>query len=87
MDAPPEKEDSAPFVAVARQWQTYGVSVPEVLAEDLKLGFMLLEDFGDEQFLPRLNSDSADTLYRRACDELIKIQRCEQQDWASFSSL
>lgn len=84
VDAPPEKEDSAPFVAVARQWQNYGVSVPKVLAEDLELGFMLLEDFGDEQFLPQLNPDSADTLYRRACDELIKIQRCDQQAERAF---
>ncbi|MDI3322824.1 phosphotransferase [Pontibacterium granulatum] len=84
VDAPPEKEDSAPFVAVARQWQSYGVSVPEVLAEDLELGFMLLEDFGDEQLLPRLNPGSADTLYSQACDELMKIQRCEQQTGRTF---
>lgn len=84
VDAPPEKEDSAPFVAIARQWQKYGVNVPDVLAKDLELGFMLLEDFGDEQFLPRLNSNSANALYSLACDELMKIQRCEQQTERAF---
>lgn len=84
VDAPPEKEDSAPFVAVARQWQRYAVNVPDVLAEDLESGFMLLEDFGDEQFLPRLNLDSANMLYSLAFDEVTKIQRCEQDREHAF---
>lgn len=79
VDAPPEKEDSEPFVAIARQWRTYGVNVPEVLAECLQSGFMLLQDFGDEQFLPRLNAETADGLYDVACEELLRIQQCEQQ--------
>ena len=35
VDAPPEKENSRPFVAIARALRAHGVHVPEVLAADL----------------------------------------------------
>ena len=80
VDAPPEKEDSAPFVAVARSWQQLEVNVPDILAADLQLGFMLLQDFGDEQYLTHLNQDSADRLYQPAFSELLKLQACTEVD-------
>lgn len=76
MDAPPEKEDSHPFVAIARSWIDCGVPVPRIYAEDLSLGFMLLSDMGDTLYLDRLNEDSADVLYKQALRTLIDIQRC-----------
>ncbi|MDX1633571.1 MAG: phosphotransferase [Marinobacter sp.] len=75
MDAPPAHEDCRPFVAIARAWQREGISVPRVLAEDLDQGYLLLEDFGDDLMLARLDDDSADELYRHAMDELIRIQQ------------
>ena len=42
MDAPPEHEDCRPFLKVAALFHDAGVHVPEVYAEDLKLGFLLL---------------------------------------------
>lgn len=74
VDAPAEKEDSRPFVAIARAWLADGVDVPEVLAVDLELGFMLLSDFGDDLYLPQLKSH-ADTLYQAALAELVRIQQ------------
>lgn len=75
MDAPPEHEDCVPFVAIARHWHKQGIAVPEILQADLTLGFLLLQDLGDNLMLGQLNSDSADTLYRGALDELITIQK------------
>ena len=46
MDAPPDKEDSRPFVHVSGLLQAVGVNVPEVHAADLDQGFLLLEDLG-----------------------------------------
>ncbi|MBE9396452.1 phosphotransferase [Pontibacterium sp. N1Y112] len=76
VDAPPEKEDSQPFVEVARCWRELDVNVPDIKADDLQQGFMLLEDFGDIQFLPELSPETADALYGRAFAELLKLQRC-----------
>lgn len=74
VDAPADKEDSRPFVAIARAWLEQGVHVPEVLAADFELGFMLLSDLGDDLFLPQLE-EYADSLYQAALAELATIQR------------
>jgi hypothetical protein len=58
VDAPPAKENSRPFVAIARALRAHGVHVPEVLAADFEQGFMLLEDFGDALLRPALNDAS-----------------------------
>ena len=44
MDAPPELEDSAPFVAIDRMLTAAGVRVPAIHAVDLSRGFMMLTD-------------------------------------------
>jgi len=75
VDAPADKEDSRPFVAIAQAWLEHGVHVPEVLAADFDLGFMLLSDLGDDLFLPQLTTH-ADALYQAALGELVTIQRC-----------
>lgn len=78
VDAPPEKEDSHPFVAIARGWKAQGVNVPEVYAADFEQGFMLLSDFGDRVMLSELNDGSVNDYYLKALDELLKIQQCDQ---------
>src|SRR4051812_5329149 len=44
MDAPPSHEDCRPFAKVAGLMAQAGLNVPEVLAWDEPLGFMLLTD-------------------------------------------
>ncbi|MBF0341359.1 MAG: phosphotransferase [Magnetococcales bacterium] len=75
MDAPPDKEDSAPFLEIARYLRGHGVPAPEVVAERLAEGFVLLEDFGDLTFLKALEQgEDARELYRVAVDTLIDLQ-------------
>lgn len=79
MDAPPEKEDSHSFVAIANSWRAQGVAVPELIKVDLSLGFLLLGDFGDELLLPNLRPESPDiesgkTYYSQAMNTLAVIQ-------------
>lgn len=82
MDAPPEHEDSAPFVAIARAWFAQGINVPEVYAEDLEQGFMLLADFGNTQYADVLDEANADVYYGRAMDSLLQIMTSsEPDDW------
>lgn len=76
VDAPPEKENSQPFVAIARALHAHGVCVPQVLAADLGQGFMLLEDFGDVLLRSRLTEASVDALYGQAMDTLRHMQHC-----------
>jgi N-acetylmuramate 1-kinase len=78
MDAPPAKEDCKPFVAIAKQWRQCGVRVPEICAEDLEQGFLLLSDFGDDLLLGLLTADNVDGIYRLAIDHLLPIQNCPQ---------
>lgn len=80
MDAPPDLEDSRPFLHIARHWHQAGVAVPQVLAEDLHQGFILLEDFGDQLLLPLLAQGMADALYAQAFGQLIRIQQLPRMD-------
>lgn len=77
VDAPPDKEDSRPFVAIARALRAHGVHVPEVVAADFDQGFMLLEDFGDVLLRPRLDESSVDALYARAMQTLAHLLACD----------
>lgn len=78
MDAPPEKEDSRPFVSIARHWSSLGIQVPHIEAVDLTQGFMLLDDFGNTLLLDAVNkkTDQAASLYGAALTTLTQIQSC-----------
>src|SRR5476651_2056472 len=67
MDAPPDKEDSAPFLKVARMLAALNLNVPIVLARDMARGFLLLSDLGSRQYLDELSAPgAADRLYADA---------------------
>jgi aminoglycoside/choline kinase family phosphotransferase len=74
MDAPPDKEDCRPFVRVARMLKDAGVHAPEVHAEDLGQGFLLLADLGTRTYLQEINEDNAALLFSDAVDALILWQ-------------
>jgi aminoglycoside/choline kinase family phosphotransferase len=74
MDAPPEREDCAPFVKVAGLMHAAGVHVPEVLAQDLERGFLLLTDLGTTTYLKAFDASNADALFSDAIDALIRWQ-------------
>ena len=59
MDAPPEHEDCRPFLKVAAVFRAAGVHVPEVHAEDLTQGFLLLSDLGKSTYLSVLDTATA----------------------------
>ena len=74
MDAPPEQEDCAPFVEVTQRLRNANVHAPEIIKQDLKQGFLLLEDFGSTAYLDVLNKHTADQLYGDALNALLQIQ-------------
>ena len=79
MDAPPPRESVRAFVRIARLLRGMGYSAPDILAVDDDLGFVLLEDFGDDSFdalLAGPGSPSLErTLYEAACDLLVDLHR------------
>ncbi|MDD5242197.1 MAG: phosphotransferase [Sulfuricella sp.] len=82
MDAPPEHEDCRPFIHVAGLFRDAGVNVPQVLAQDLQQGFLLLTDLGSTTYLAAFdeNGGDADKLYAAATEALIKIQLASRPD-------
>ncbi|WP_313034172.1 phosphotransferase [Acinetobacter sp.] len=74
MDAPPEKEDCGPFVTIDEFFDKNGVRVPHIVAKDLELGFLLLEDFGDVLLSTLLNEQTVDSYYEQSFKQLIQLQ-------------
>jgi hypothetical protein len=74
MDAPPDKEDCRPFVHVARLLHEARVHAPEVRAQDLSQGFLLLTDLGTRTYLHELAPGNAPQLFADATDALIRWQ-------------
>ncbi|MDS4029731.1 MAG: phosphotransferase [Candidatus Contendobacter sp.] len=74
MDAPPDKEDCRPFVAIAQALRGLGLNAPEVLAGDLDQGLLLLTDLGFRQYLAELDERSVPGLYGDALEALARLQ-------------
>ena len=80
MDAPTAHEDCRPFIKVARLMRDAGVHAPEILAQDLSQGFLLLTDLGHQTYLDVLNDDNFDALFRPCADALVKWQLASKPD-------
>jgi aminoglycoside/choline kinase family phosphotransferase len=80
MDAPPDKEDLAPFLKVGRILSDIGVNAPTVLARDDARGLLLLSDLGTQLYLDALrDAAAADPLYDDALRALREIQTADAQ--------
>jgi len=74
MDATQLKSSLLPFVDVSSKLLSVGVSVPQIIEQDVELGYLLLEDFGDVLFATHLNNESFEKLYLQAIGEILKMQ-------------
>ncbi len=75
MDAPIEHEDCTPFITVSKKLSDAGLHVPLVIKQNLELGFLLLSDLGNVQYLSILNEDNFKNLYKDALTALHAIQQ------------
>lgn len=73
VDCPPDKEDMAPFIAVADAYQQADVKVPAIIAVQRELGFMLQSDFGQILLLSKLHPRNASSYYTKALEILPNI--------------
>jgi aminoglycoside/choline kinase family phosphotransferase len=74
MDAPPDKEDTGPFVKVATLMADIGLNVPLIRHSHLDQGFLLLSDLGSKQYLSALNESNVEQLYADALQALLTLQ-------------
>ncbi len=74
MDSPPDKEAVLPWLEIRTLLKTGDVRVPDVLAEDIEHGFLLLEDLGHHTYLHAIDADNADALFDAAIGQLLKLQ-------------
>jgi aminoglycoside/choline kinase family phosphotransferase len=86
VDAPPARENNPAFLLTAAEFAAAGLRTPRVLAHDVEQGFMLLEDFGDQLYLPCLQAaqgndnvedgdmQRVDVLYTQAINALLMLQ-------------
>lgn len=76
MDAPPDKEDCIPFVAVDHYLRSQELLAPNIYHAEIKNGLLLLEDFGNERLSTALRRDQRqeNMLYQMAVDILCRLQ-------------
>ncbi|MDE2251063.1 MAG: phosphotransferase [Gammaproteobacteria bacterium] len=75
MDAPPDREDTRPYLQVTRLLHDCGVHVPEVEAANTQRGLLLLEDLGSTHMLAQLRAGGDPApLYEQALAALARIQ-------------
>ena len=74
MDAPPDKEDTGPWLAMAKRLTDAELNAPLIKAVDSENGFVMMSDLGTQLFLPALNDQSVQGLYQQALDSLLHMQ-------------
>lgn len=74
MDAPPP-EDCRPFVRMAHMLAVAGLQVPRVLAQDVKQGFLVLTDLGDQTWLQAWQEQGVEPDFDQALELLIRLQQ------------
>jgi aminoglycoside/choline kinase family phosphotransferase len=80
MDSSLEKESLTPFLDVTQRLLNAAVQVPHIYEQNLSLGYLVIEDFGDTHLLSQLNAANFSTLYKKAIDEIIKMQNSDASD-------
>ena len=74
MDAPPDKENVGPWIAVGDHLRRLGFSAPEIIAADVANGLLVIEDFGDETFTRALAAGADEAaIYDVAVDVLAAL--------------
>jgi len=79
MDAPPEKEDSEPFVRISGYLTEMNLNAPRVIESEVDQGFYLITDLGQRAYLDNLTEDSADKLYGDAIQALAILHQAGHQ--------
>jgi aminoglycoside/choline kinase family phosphotransferase len=78
-----------PYVAISQALRAQGLLTPNIIAQDIAQGFLLLTDFGDGLLLHQLKIANAQLLYTQALNALAILKECSDvPEWEikSFSA-
>lgn len=77
MHAPPPDEDPQPFILVAGWLSANGMRAPQIIAQSLREGWLLTEDFGDDRMREWVDANPADETpaYEAAIDALVALHQ------------
>lgn len=64
------------FLVIAELLKQNELRVPTIYRADQRLGFIVLEDFGDQLLLPALQAETASRWYEAAIDSILRLQQC-----------
>ncbi len=87
MHAPPPGEDPEPFIRAARWLDANGMRAPQIFAEDVASGFVLLQDFGEVRMREYLDAWPQDEreVYSHAVDALVQLHRLPPGPFTLYS--
>ncbi len=77
MDSSLLLESLTPFVDMNERLESVNVRVPHIIVKNMELGYLILEDFGNRHYLDILDEDNHKVLYKKAIDEIVKMQRTD----------
>jgi len=77
MDSSLLLESLALFVNMNERLSVVNVRVPRMIVKNIKLGYLILEDFGSRHYLDVLNKENYQKLYEKAIDEIVKMQQSD----------
>lgn len=75
MDAPPEFGSSKPFVDVCKRLRHAGLHAPKILRRNLKQGFIMLEDLGNDLYRDIVHKHNAQPFFDEAFTALAVMAR------------
>jgi N-acetylmuramate 1-kinase len=75
MDAPVDKEDTRPFIDVAKLLLQAQILAPQIFEENLSKGFLLLSDLGHHTLFSKITPQNAHTFYQDVSEILVQMQK------------
>jgi aminoglycoside/choline kinase family phosphotransferase len=76
MDSSKMLESLDDFVSMQQRLISSSVRVPKIVQSDMKMGYLVLEDFGSTHLWDIATKQDAKAYYQKAIDEICKIQHC-----------
>ncbi|HEC45251.1 MAG TPA: aminoglycoside phosphotransferase, partial [Epsilonproteobacteria bacterium] len=77
MDSSLLLESLIPFVNMNERLESVNVRVPRIIVKNMESGYLILRDFGSRHYLDILDEDNYKVLYKKAIDEIVKMQRTD----------
>lgn len=80
MDASLEIDSLKPFLDVTERLLHVRLNAPDVLAQNLEAGYLIIKDFGHQNLLDILNENNFEHYYNKAIDLIVTMQKADVSD-------